>query len=914
MSSVSDITRMSGLVSGLDTESLIKAATANTKNSINTRKQKLQTLTWKQEAYRNIISTLSNFQDKYLKITSPNSIRANAVMKANKAESSDESLSVAASSAAVAGKYSITSVKQASAAKLEGTKASAGTVELDFSNADAGSNTVKVTLDGTTKNITFEGGANAKDNFLTALNDSFSGISAAKFSFKDGTDKLTIENAADDKVSHVFTVGYSNAVGLQNDASNRLSTTSKLGSVDFAQELRGNEFSITINGTDFSFDRDTTIKDMMNTINKSDAGVQISFDTLKQSFSIQSKETGAGKEVDISQSSGNLLNSLFNIGSDQLGTEPTIARGISDKTVFDTDEFVFTASATGFASDDKLVINGKELTVELRQKQATEKIKLDENSDEIDAKLYKNADGDVYAYAQDGGTAYSKKNDDGTFTELMFVAKDGTVKINGVDVDKTADEQMEELGIEKKYKEYTNDEYAAALNAAYKSSFPEGNGTFSVTSADGTASITFKPAADEAVSASASGSISLAPTGHTDLDGNVSNFTETYYTSDRTFAYEETLKFTDENGNEVTITGSDGKVTFQDLKDSGYFNYDESTGTLSVTGNHVLTAANSAAETAATTFFGRTELVGEGNVGGMKFHGSNAQMTINGVTLESTTNAFSVEGSTFNIGDVKEFDENDIAAGTAEEITVNISKDTSKIKDTIKEFIEAYNLLLDTVHKELDTSRPKESGEYFDPLTEEQEEEMEQDEIDKWNEKAKQGLLYHDSTLTRVFNELRNAISGAAVDGKSLLSMGIDTESDIDEYGKLKIDDESKLDAALEEYGDDIAKFFTDSENGLAIRLNNAVNSAIDTSTTSRGFPKGILTSVAGVKDTRSETKNTLYSQISSLQDIIEKMQERYENQQNTLWSRYSTLETYISNMNNQSMSLFGTSLTGSSS
>ena len=220
MATTHEITRMTGLASGLDIESLVKAGTANTKNSLDKRKQKLQTLQWKQEAYRSVITTMSDFKKKYLNIESSSSIRANAVMKSNKAESSNDSLKVSASANAAAGKYTITSVTQAKAATLTGTRASAGTVELDFSNAAEGSNTVTVTLDGSARNITFEGGENAKDNFLTALNDTFGDISAARFSFKDGTNKLTIENAASDKVAHSFTVGYNAAVGLKNDASN----------------------------------------------------------------------------------------------------------------------------------------------------------------------------------------------------------------------------------------------------------------------------------------------------------------------------------------------------------------------------------------------------------------------------------------------------------------------------------------------------------------------------------------------------------------------------------------------------------------------------------------------------------------------------------------------------------------------
>ena len=902
MATTHEITRMTGLASGLDIESLVKAGTANTKNSLDKRKQKLQTLQWKQEAYRSVITTMSDFKKKYLNIESSSSIRANAVMKSNKAESSNDSLKVSASANAAAGKYTITSVTQAKAATLTGTRASAGTVELDFSNAAEGSNTVTVTLDGSARNITFEGGENAKDNFLTALNDTFGEISAARFSFKDGTNKLTIENAASDKVSHSFTVGYNTAVGLKNDASNRIATTSKLGSLDFVTDLSGDKFSFSINGVDFSFDKNTTVKEMMNTVNKSDAGVTMSFNSLSQSFELKTTQTGAGKELKVSQTSGNLLNALFNIG-DELGIDPTLATGLSDKNIDESiTDFTFKATADGFGASDGITVNGKTLAVtDLTKKQETEKITVGDS--EINAKLHTDADGNtIYQYTQDGSTIYAKKTANDKFETVMSVSAEGVVNYNGSDLeDVTEADQLKTLGIEKKYQQYSSDEIAKALNDAYKASFPSGKGSFSVESSDDGVSIRFTHAAGEAVSVSASGDVTV--------EGASSNYTETPYPSDHVIADIDKISFTVNGGVTFNMAGNgeNGKVTINDLVRSGYFVYDESTGVLAVTGKNTITAEGESAEV-FKKLFGTDTLSGVDNVGSMTLRGSNAQMTINGVTLESNSNSFTVEGTTFSIADVKEFTEDDIASGDAEEITVNVSKDTSKIKETILGFVEAYNEMLDKVYEQINTKRPKDSGDYYDPLTDDQKDEMEADEITKWEEKAKTGLLYHDSTLSKVFTQIRQAVGCANVNGMTIQALGIDTSDDFNEYGKLKIDDESKLDAAIEKYGDEIANFFTDTTNGLGTVLNNAVTSAIDTNTNKNGYPKGTLTAMAGVANTRSDRNNMIYNQISNLQSLIDKLNDRYENEQERLWKKYSTLESYISTMNNQSSSIFGTS------
>ena len=911
MSSVSEITRMSGLASGLDIESLVKAGTQNTKNAINTRKQKLQTLQWKQEAYRSVISSLSDFQSKYLDILSKDSIRSNAVMKANKADCSNESLSVQASSNAVPAKYNITSVKAAKAASLEGKRASSGSVQLNFFGASAGENKVKVTLDGTQKEIVFQGDASdlavTKQNFLDAVNDAFSSVSAAKFSFKDGTNKLTIENAADDKVSHIFTVGYASCVGLQNDSSNMISSSAKLGSLDFAQELRGGSYEFSINGVDFKFTNDTTVKDMLNTINKSDAGVKISFSGLTQAFTLETTSTGAGQSISVSQEKGNLLNSLFNLTSDELGTAPTVATGLTDKTVDDSVKFEFTASKNGFTSGDNIIINGKALAVTgLTKTQASEKITID--GDDISAKLYTDSNGEtIYSYKLDGMTHYAKKNGS-TYDDFMTVKSDGSVTVNGSDVEITEAEQLEAMGIEKKYKEYSASDVQSALNDAYKASFADGKGSFSVQSFDDGMKITFTPEAGTETAAAVTGDISLADTGLGGEDGVYTNYSEIPYGTDHVVSKSSSISFILNGTSEITIngTGTDGGVTIEDMVNSGYFEYDSAKGALSVIGKNKLEATDGAMD--MYLMFGTADLVGKENIGTLDVRGSNAQITINGVTLESASNAFTIDGTTFNIANVKEFDETDIANGDAEEITVNVTKDTSKIKETVMNFVTAYNELLDTVNKQLTTSRPKSDGDYYDPLTEEQEDEMEQDEIDKWNEKAKTGLLYRDSTLSKVFTNIRQTMS-TVCGGMTIQAIGIDTSKEYTEYGKLVINDETALDKAIEQYGDEIASFFTDTTNGLGTALNNAVKSAIDTSTNKNGYPKGILTSVAGVENTRSEKKNMMYSQIESLQSIINKLNEKYETQQTRLWKQYSTLESYISTMNNQSMSLFGSSL-----
>src|SRR5690606_9679635 len=90
----------------------------------------------------------------------------------------------------------------------------------------------------------------------------------------------------------------------------------------------------------------------------------------------------------------------------------------------------------------------------------------------------------------------------------------------------------------------------------------------------------------------------------------------------------------------------------------------------------------------------------------------------------------------------------------------------------------------------------------FAPLTQEQRDEMSEDEIKRWEERARSGMLRSDQLLGSVLSNLRSALS-KAVEGlpggdlKHLSQIGITTGA-WSEQGKLYID-EAKLKDAIAE-------------------------------------------------------------------------------------------------------------------
>ncbi|MDE7279824.1 MAG: hypothetical protein K2N26_08890 [Oscillospiraceae bacterium] len=355
--SVSSRNRMAGLISGLDTEELVKAMSANTKSRINSKQQKLQTLQWKQDGYRSIISKINDFKNKYLDLTSPTSVKANAILKKCLATSSNEKITATASAGATPAKYTIREAAAAKTASVSsGGSVAGGSIKLDFSDAKNGKNyEVKVKLDGAVKTVVFTGGANAeetKQNFLDAANNAIADITGTGQQFEINDESRLVFNGNGDNIYHTFEItdGGANmeeALGIDGDRISRISKSAKLGDIGFNNKLvsEDGKYNININGVSFEFTEDTTVSEMLNTINTSNAGVTMSFSTVGQSFTIESKDTGAGQELNLYQTGGTLLNSLFNISSDKLGVSSADSTKI---------EYAINGSYTQKIDDSKL--------------------------------------------------------------------------------------------------------------------------------------------------------------------------------------------------------------------------------------------------------------------------------------------------------------------------------------------------------------------------------------------------------------------------------------------------------------------------------------------------------------------------------------------------------------------------------
>lgn len=287
--------------------------------------------------------------------------------------------------------------------------------------------------------------------------------------------------------------------------------------------------------------------------------------------------------------------------------------------------------------------------------------------------------------------------------------------------------------------------------------------------------------------------------------------------------------------------------------------------------------------------------------------GQNAIFEINGQEVYLNDNTYTLDGNTFTFND-------NMTIG--ETYTVNIAKDSTTVKDALKKFVESYNKLIDDVYGYIGKSPAKDDdGNTYEPLTNAEKDEMSEDEITKWEEKAKQGVLYNDSTVSTVMSQMRSALYTSVTldDGSKfgIYNLGIKTSSEWSEHGKLQID-ENAFDKAFENNEDAIIKLFTDSDTGMMKKLNSVINGAVKSSGAAN--TRGTLVRKAGKADSSVTTDSTIYKEMVKMQDRLKELQDRYDTKEEYWWKVFTNMETAMADLNSQTSYISSYLGTGTSS
>ncbi len=263
---------------------------------------------------------------------------------------------------------------------------------------------------------------------------------------------------------------------------------------------------------------------------------------------------------------------------------------------------------------------------------------------------------------------------------------------------------------------------------------------------------------------------------------------------------------------------------------------------------------------------------------GIVKNGKNAVAEINGTSVEQDSNKFSYDGITYEL--------NKVTAGTSEEyIDFTVKRDYTSTVDAISKFVDAYNTLMKSI---TDKVTAKDYSKDYPPLTDAQKDEMTEDEIEKWEAKAKNGILRNDSNLERLLSSIKNAFfSEAGGTGKTAAAVGISSASYYSsDKGKIVLDTE-KLKKALEENPDEVISIFTggntsatSSNQGVVYKIKSAMNTYL--------------------KDADDKVDDTK-TKITNLEKGLELLEDKLDDMASKYYKKFAAMEKTLSSLNSQS-------------
>ena len=194
---------------------------------------------------------------------------------------------------------------------------------------------------------------------------------------------------------------------------------------------------------------------------------------------------------------------------------------------------------------------------------------------------------------------------------------------------------------------------------------------------------------------------------------------------------------------------------------------------------------------------------------------------------------------------------------------------------------------------------------------------MTQEQIDKWTEKAKEGLFYHNDILRNLISDMRDAImtpvQSVNSNYNSASAIGITSSNN---QGHLTLD-EDKLKKALAADPDCVYQIFASDQDTYTDATPNARYSYMakddynNRGIANRLYFNAITDGIAKVEDYAgvlpdSEDQSTLGVLITQLKDKMTAFKSLMDDYQTQLYKKYDALETMIASLNSQYNTLFG--------
>lgn len=895
-SSSSTIRGYGGLASGLDRDSLIESMTAGTRSKIAKQQQKKQTYTWQQEAYRSISSPLVEFAQKYMSYTSSTNLSSASFWSSSSitASGTNSSYVSVTGSSSLTNSISILGVK--SLAKAATANSSSTVSDGVLSTGDL--------------NI-------VKDGELASA--SVSKLEGQSLTFKYGNTSYSV-NLGSGTTSDGFTYDYSTAESAQESFTKALSQVS-IGSGKTLADVVKIKTEDTGDG---GFSLDILSTNTAGNSLKITGGSQTALEALGVVGSGQkiSELSDAEKTITKDGFSDEAKANISKNGQDFFD-DKTFVQRIAGKSISFT--YNGTTSSVSFmdeaamneALDKAKLANGGVLSNEDALKVIQDDLQTKLNKAFGTSRITVGVDGDKLTFA----TTTPVSNGDGTKTitpdnssvlsissgSTGLLGKNGALNVVSGESNRlnlsasVVNSGLASFTVSEAEKEKLDTTYFAGTNKALSAIKALGSKVSDSTSIDELKELiqtNNSKMSDKDLSSIYQALDYYKSEGIESVGDGLQSAMESYVDSK-----ELKLKINDVDIKGLTynssiseimsaINSSDAGVTVSYMSNADKFSIVSKDGGAS---GRIDIEGDDSAKLFGEKGVGYTVTDGQDAVVAVKYAGSD-----NEVTLTRGSNTFSLDGLNITVSGTFGYDTDGTLAANPDPVTLTSKVDSDKITSAVSDMIKDFNSIIELVNSQL-TTKPDRN---YSPLTDEQKEEMTDDQIAAWEEKAKAGVLFNDSDLRTLSDSLRFILDSGSVDKSTLASYGISTSTSYGDNGKL-VFDETKFRAALESDPEAVKKLFTKTANsttgetdGIMARL-NAVTEKYAATT---GATKGILIQKAGsTYAPTSVISNSLQKSIDSVDDYIETLKDQLSTETDRYISQFTNLETLISQMNSQS-------------
>lgn len=279
------------------------------------------------------------------------------------------------------------------------------------------------------------------------------------------------------------------------------------------------------------------------------------------------------------------------------------------------------------------------------------------------------------------------------------------------------------------------------------------------------------------------------------------------------------------------------------------------------------------------------------NTKAKKVDGEDAEIWLNGVQYTGSSSTFTINNLTIEA----------LATTGNDEISITTSTDTQGIYDKVKDFLTEYNNIINEMTKLYNAS----SSKGYEPLTDDEKDSMSDKEIEKWETKIKDSLLRNDSTLNGVMSAMTSAMSQAVeIDGKkySLSSFGIHT------LGYLNAADNEQNAYHIDGDEDDT------NTSGNADKLMKAISEDPDTIMQfMQKVATNLYTAIGDkMKATSLSSSFTIYNdkqmttQYSDYTKLIKEWETKISDKEDYYYKKFSSMESALTKLNSTQSSLSG--------